>query len=80
MKIKFGTQLDDGLYEQLKITAARERRPISEIVQSALTHYMMTSKPGRGRKSGLVRALEREPLRITSKQFRASMDEDIYTR
>ena len=33
MKIKFGTQLDDRVYEQLKITAARERRPIAEIVE-----------------------------------------------
>lgn len=80
MKIKFGTQLDDRIYEQLKVTAARERRPIAEIVQTALTQYIQMSKPGRGRKSGLARALEREPLRITSEQFRVSMEEDIYAR
>ena len=78
MKVKFGTQLDDTVLDQLKVTAAREHRPIGEIVQNALVTYIHRTRPERGRKNGLGRLLERDPLRITDEQFRASMEEDFF--
>jgi hypothetical protein len=78
MKIKFGTQLDDTVFEQLKVASATERRAIGEIVQTALADYLRRARPGRGRKTGLGRLLERDPLRITDEQFRASMEEDFF--
>ena len=78
MKVKFGTQLEDVIYDQLKVAAAKEKRPIGEIVQEAVAGYLKRSRPGRGRKSGLARLLEREPLKISEEQFRASMEEDFF--
>ena len=78
MKVKFGTQLDDTVYDQLKVASATERRAIGEIVQNALADYLRRGRPGRGRKTGLARLLEREPLRITDQQFRDSMEEDFF--
>ena len=78
MKVKFGTQLDDTVFEQLKLTAAREHRPIGEIVQNALSQYMRQGRSGHVRKSAFDRLLVRDPLNITSEQFRESMEEDFF--
>lgn len=80
MKIKIGTQLDESVYEELKVASARTRLPIGEIVQQALIRYLQQDRPGHGRKSGLARLLEREPIRLNDGQLRASMDEDVYGR
>ena len=72
-KIKVGTQIEDGIYQQLKQAAARERRPVGELVQDAVTGYLR-----RQRKSGLGRLLERVPFKITDEQFRVSMEADFY--
>lgn len=78
MKIKFGTQLDEALYEELKVFSARARLPIGEVVQDALKQHLLQRRPGRGLKSGLARLLERPPLKISRKQFQTTMDEDLY--
>lgn len=78
MKVKFGTQLDDTVYGQLKVASATENRAIGEIVQTAVADYLRRSRPGHGRKTGLARLLEREPLRLTDEQFRASLEGGIF--
>ena len=78
MKVKVGTQLDDQVYQELKIAAAREKRPLSEIIQNALADYLHRGEGSRQRKSGLARLLEREPLKVTDEQFREIMDLDYF--
>jgi hypothetical protein len=80
MKIKVGTQLDDRVFQQLKVASARVRRPMGELLQEAVVSYLHQARRGHGRKSGLSRLLEREPLRLSDEQFRASLDEDLYAR
>lgn len=73
-KIKVGTQIEENIYRQLKMAAARERRPVSELLQDAVTIYLR-----RQRKNGLARLLEREPaFLVTEEQFRESMESDFY--
>jgi hypothetical protein len=72
-KIKVGTQIEEGIYQQLKQAATRERRPVGEVIQDAVTVYLR-----RQRKSGLTRLLEREPLKISEEQFQESMEADYY--
>jgi len=73
-KIKVGTQIEEEIYQQLKLTAARERRPVGELVQDAVTFYLR-----RQRKSGLARLLERGPaFAVTDEQFKESMESDFY--
>lgn len=78
MKMKFGTQLDDSVYEQLKVASARARRPMGEMVEQAITYYLIQVRPGRARRTGLARLLDRAPLALTGDQLRASMEEDVY--
>jgi len=72
-KIKVGTQIEENIFQQLKLAAARERRPVGEIIQDAVTVYLR-----RQRKSGLARLLEREPIKISDEQFRESMEADYF--
>lgn len=78
MKVKFGTQLEENIYEQLKVASARQKQPIGEIVQEALDYYLHRSKATGNRKSGLARLLSRTPFKISDEQFRASMEEDCW--
>jgi len=78
MKVKVGTQLEDTVYEQLKVAAAKEKRPIGEIVQDALADYLQRQKRRPALKLGLQRLLESDPLNITSEQLRESMEADFY--
>ena len=78
MKIKFGTQLEDEIYGRLKMASAKERRPIGEIVQQALTDYLQKESANRGGKSGLARLLESDPMTISDKQLRETMEADYW--
>ena len=78
MKVKVGTQLEDEVYRELKIVAARDKRPISDIIQHALTDYLQRRKGSRPPKSGLARLLERPPLKVTDEQFREVMELDYF--
>lgn len=73
-KIKVGTQIEEEIYQQLKLAAARERRPLGELVQDAVTFYLR-----RQRKSGLARLLEREPaFKVSDDEHREIMEADFY--
>ena len=73
-KIKVGTQIEEDIYQQLKLAAARERRPLGELVQDAVTFYLR-----RQRKSGLARLLEREPaFKVSDDDHREIMGADFY--
>ncbi len=36
MKVKIGTQIEDQIYQDLKIASARKRIPIGELIQNAV--------------------------------------------
>ncbi len=73
-KIKVGTQIEEEIYQQLKLAAARQRRPVGELLQDAVTVYLR-----RQGKNGLTRLLERGPaFAVTDDQFRESMESDFY--
>jgi len=78
MKIKIGTQLEEEVYHDLKVAAAREKRAISELIQGAIAAYLQEQAQPQGGKSGLARLLEADPLRLTSKQLRKTMEVDFF--
>jgi hypothetical protein len=78
MKIKIGTQLEEEVYQDLKVAAAREKRAISEVIQEAIAAYLQQQAQPRGKKSGLARLLEADPLRLTPDQFRETMEADFF--
>jgi hypothetical protein len=78
MKIKIGTQLEETVYHSLKVAAARERRAISDVIQSAVADYLLRQAGPRGKGSGLARLLESESLNVTDEQFRETMEIDFW--
>ena len=73
-KIKVGTQIEEYIYQQLKLAATRERRPVGEVIQDAVTVYLR-----RQRKSGLARLLEREPaFKVSDEEFQEVMATDFF--
>lgn len=78
MKRKIGTQLEDEVYRDLKMAAAQERRPISEVIQVALTDYLNQKKRKSGQRSGLKRFLASPSFKLTEEQFRETMEADFY--
>ncbi len=78
MKIKIGTQLDEELFRSLKINAAKEKRAISDIIQTAVTDYLRGQMLNRGQKSGLARFLESPPMNVSDKAFKKILEADYY--
>ena len=75
-KIKVGTQMDEAVFNRLKMTSARERRPVADVLQEAAVEYL--ARPRHGAAGGLSRLLESAPFRVTEKQFRESMEADYW--
>ena len=78
MKIKVGTQLEEETYRTLKIAAARERRAIGEVIQNAIEDYLQAHQEALGKKSGLARFLEPDPMQLSAEQVRASLGDDFF--
>jgi hypothetical protein len=78
MKIKIGTQIEEDVYYELKVAAARERRAVGEVIQEAIAAYLQQRALPGGRTAGLARLLEADPLRPTPQQIRESMDADFF--
>jgi hypothetical protein len=78
MKVKVGTQLDGNVLKRLKVAAAQERRPMSEIVQAAVVDYLQRRKQKSQFGSGLKRFLQILDFPLGPEQFRQSMEADFY--
>lgn len=78
MKVKIGTQLDDEIYKELKMTAAKERRTVGELIQTAVSDYLTAVKRRSGHRSGLKRFLASPSFKLTEEQFRETMAADYY--
>jgi hypothetical protein len=78
MKIKIGTQLEEKIYLDLKVAAARERRAIGELIQDAIATYIQQQSQPRGKKSGLARLLESPHMQISDQQFLETMEADFW--
>lgn len=77
MKVKVGTQLEEDVLRDLKVRAAREKRPMSEIIQEAVTHYLKDRRKTVERRRSLLRILE-NPVRLPDAIYRDLMEADAY--
>jgi len=78
MKVKVGTQLEDEVYRELKMTAAQEKRAVSEMIQAAVCDFLNRKKRKSGHRSGLRRFLDSPAFKLTDEQFRETMEADFY--
>ncbi len=78
MKVKIGTQLEEEVFQDLKVAAARERKPIGELIQVAVVTYLHQQNQPSAVKSGLRRFLEQPPLNISDEAFQEILEADYY--
>ena len=78
MKRKIGTQLEEEVYRELKTAAAHERRPVSDVIQTAVCDYLNKKKRKSGHRSGLRRFLDSPAFKLTDQQLRETMEADYY--
>lgn len=78
MKVKVGTQLEEEVYQQIKMKAAEERKPVGELLQDAILDYLQHKRRRASPRTGLQRFLERDPFNLTAEQFRETMEVDFY--
>jgi hypothetical protein len=76
-KIKIGTQMDERLFRTLKITAARENKPIGLLLEEAVAEYI-SSHRNEAAKNGLRRFLDTPPTHISDDVFRQILQADYY--
>jgi hypothetical protein len=78
MKTKIGTILEDDVVQKLKECAVKERRPINEIIQEALTRYLACGPIQRDlRKSAVVHFCSK-PFNLSANEVREIVEEDYY--
>jgi predicted transcriptional regulator len=78
MKRKIGTQLEDEVYQELKVAAAQQRRAISELIEVAISDYLKRKKRRPGHRSGLERFLDSPAFKLTDDEFRQTIEADFY--
>lgn len=76
-KIKIGTQMEESVFRSLKMASARERRPVADLIQEAVSEYLARPSVG-STGNGLARLLNAPSFRVTSRQFRESMEADYW--
>lgn len=78
MKIKIGTQLEEEVLHDLKVRAARERRPMGEIIQEAVVGYLANDRTEEDEKErSLLRILD-NPARLSDEAFAELVEADFY--
>jgi hypothetical protein len=78
VKQKVGTLLEEDTLRRLKEEAVREQRPMSDIIEEALTSYL---NGGARHSSVRLAALERlcsRPFTLTRRQLASLLEEDYY--
>jgi len=78
MKVKIGTQLEEDVFQDLKVAAAREKKPISELIQVAVVTYLHQKNQASAVKCGLQRFLDKPPVKINDEDFKQIMELDYY--
>ena len=77
MKVKIGTQIEEELFQTLKVHAAKERRAMADVIQAALERYLKDNPKHLAQSDSLLRILD-NPARVSDQQFAEIMVADYY--
>ena len=58
--------------------AADGDRPLNDLIQDAVDHYLMAGTPTPGRREAAYRAFCEQPMHITPEQFREVLQADAW--
>ncbi len=78
MKTKIGTILEDDVVQKLKERAFKEKRPINEIIQDALSRYLTSGSVQRELRKSAVEHFCSRPFNLSANEVREITEEDYY--
>jgi hypothetical protein len=78
MKIKIGTILEDDVVQKLKERAIKEKKPINEIIQEALSRYLTGGSIQRESRKAAVAHFCSRPFSLSASEVREIVEEDYY--
>jgi hypothetical protein len=78
MKQKVGTLLEEDVLRRAKRRAADEGRPLSDVIQDALESYLSSRAVEPAKRDAAYQLFCDRPMKLTSAQFRAVLEEDAW--
>jgi len=78
MKQKVGTLIEEDVVRRAKRRAADEGRPLSDVIQDALESYLSTKTVEPAKRDAAYQFYCERPMKLTSAQFKAVLEEDAW--
>jgi hypothetical protein len=78
MKRKVGTLIDEEVIRHAKRRAAEEGRPLNDVIQDTLVSYLSDKAPDPKKRETAYQAFCGQPMRISKKQFKETLEEDAW--
>ena len=78
MKTKISIILEDDVVQKLKDRAIKKRKPISKIIDDALSWYLTSGSIQREIRQSAVAHLCSRPFKLSANEMREIMESDYY--
>jgi len=78
VKRKVGTLLEEEVLKLAKHRALEEGRPLSDVIQESLVHYLSNKVPDPKKRERAYQLFCEQPMRISKQQFKEILEEDVW--
>ena len=78
MRRKFGILLEEGVLKLVKHRALEEGRPLSDVIQESIVHYLSNKVPDSKKRERAYQIFCERPMRISKQQFKEILEEDVW--
>jgi len=77
MKKKVGNFIEEDVIRRAKRRAVEEGRPLSNVIQDALFSYLNVNVSDRQKRERAYHSFCEQPMRISKRQFKGILREDV---
>lgn len=78
MKRKVGILLEEGVLKLAKHCALEEGRPLSDVIQESIVHYLSDRVPDPKRRERVYQIFCEQPIRISRQRFKEILSENAW--
>jgi len=78
MKRKVGTLLEEEVLKLAKHRAFEEGRPLSDVIQEAIVHYLSNKVPEPKKRKRAYQIFCEQPIRIRKQRFKEILEENAW--
>jgi hypothetical protein len=80
VKRKVGIVLEEGVLKLAKHRALEEGRPLSDVIQESIVHYLSNKVPDPKKRERAYQIFCHRPMRISKQQFKEIVEENVWDR